>query len=178
MPPSCQSGHKGFTGHQRQKLHRHPNSSSPLPGASQTLALRPLSTADSLIAECSRAKGKEPGHGMGDHGHQRSQFNSPASYLIPYPHTCPSSLHRSKHETAALVKNRTALRLMKRGQSVGGKRRINWQGEQQSVSERHEERMSEESGEEERGENRGLSWIIVTGPCTTQREKVRERKER
>lgn len=68
--------------------------------------------------------------------------------------------------------------MMKWGQSVGGKRRINWQGEQQSVSERHEERMSEKGSEEEKRENRGLSWIIVTKPCTTQREKVRERKER
>lgn len=68
--------------------------------------------------------------------------------------------------------------MMKRGQSVGGKRRINWQGEQQSVSERHEEMMSEKGGEEEKRENRGLSWIIITGPYTTQREKVRERKER
>lgn len=73
------------------------------------------------------------------------------------PVTCPPSLHRSKHETAALVKNRTVLRLIKRGQSVGGKRRINWQGEQQSVSERQEERMSEKGGEEEKRENRGLS---------------------
>lgn len=44
------------------------------------------------------------------------------------------------------------LRLIKRGQSVGGKRRINWQREQQSVSERREERMSEKDGEEEKRE--------------------------
>lgn len=47
--------------------------------------------------------------------------------------------------------------MIKRGQSVGGKRRINWQGEQQSVSERQGERMSEKGGEEEKRENRGLS---------------------
>ena len=69
--------------------------------------------------------------------------------------------------------------MIKQGQSVGGKRRINWQREQQSVSERQEERMSEKDGEEEKRENRGLYLqIIFTEPCTKHREKVRERKER
>lgn len=53
------------------------------------------------------------------------------------------------------------LRLIKRGQSVGGKRRINWQREQQTVSERQEERMSEKDGEEEKREHRGLSTDYI-----------------
>lgn len=52
------------------------------------------------------------------------------------------------HETAALVENRPELRLIKRGQSVGGKRRINWQREQQRAGERREERMSEKEKRE------------------------------
>lgn len=40
------------------------------------------------------------------------------------------------------------LRLIKRGQSVGGKRRINWQREQQRAGERREERMSEKEKRE------------------------------
>lgn len=78
----------------------------------------------------------------------------PICYLSLTP-ACPPSTG-VKHKTAALVRNRTVLRLMKRGQSVGGKRRINWQGEQQSVSERHEERKSEKGGEEEKRENKEL----------------------
>lgn len=65
MPPLCQSGHKGLAGHQRQTK-RHPKGSSPLPGASQTLALQSLSSTDSLLAKCSRVKGKDAGHGMGE----------------------------------------------------------------------------------------------------------------
>lgn len=53
------------------------------------------------------------------------------------------------------------LRLSKRGQSVGGKRRINWQRVQQSVSERQEERMSEKDGEEEKREDRELSMGYI-----------------
>lgn len=53
------------------------------------------------------------------------------------------------------------LRLIKRGQSVGERRRINRQREQQSVSERQEERMSEKDGEEEKRENRGLSTDYI-----------------
>lgn len=44
---------------------------------------------------------------------------------------------------------------------MGGKRRINWQREQQSVSERQEERMSEKDGEEKKRENRGLSMHYI-----------------
>lgn len=123
----------------KQALNGHPKSSSLLPGASQTLALQPASIADSLIAVAfpRRREGVKPQNG---HGHQREcQLSSPASYLVPELHTCPPSLHGSEHETAALVENRPVLRLIQLGQSVGGKRRINWQREQQSVSERQEE---------------------------------------
>lgn len=44
---------------------------------------------------------------------------------------------------------------------MGGKRRINWQREQQSVSERQEERMSEKDGKEEKRENGGLSMDYI-----------------
>lgn len=52
----------------KQALHRHPKSFSPLPGASQTLALQPLSIADSLIAvafPCQR-EGAKPQNGRHD----------------------------------------------------------------------------------------------------------------
>lgn len=55
------------------------------------------------------------------------------------------------------------LRLIKRGQSVGGKRRINWQREQQRVSERREERMSEKSDEEGKGERRVMHGFYSLG---------------
>lgn len=100
----------------------------------------------------------------------------PTWYLNHTP--APSSLHRSKHETAALVENRPVLRLIKRGQSVGGKRRINWQRAQQSVSERQEERMSEKDGEEEKRENRGLSTDYIRQAMhQTQRESEGNKRE-